>query len=151
MAKPYNAKEIVGSINRTISGDFGKTAFAILANVVFGSPVGNPTLWLNPAGAPSGYTGGHFRRNWIVSIGGFATTVIEGVDPAGASTVASGKAVIDRFTKSGQRLGPNLVIQNNVPYANRLAQGWSRQAAAGWVDRQVDAALILPGGRKDLP
>lgn len=150
-SRPYNGPEIVRAIRGTIGGDLGKTAFAILKNVVFGSPVGNPTLWQNPGGAPVGYVGGHFRRNWIVTIGGFSTGEIEGVDVAGATTVSSGKAVIDRYSKMKRNLGVNLIIQNNVPYANRLAQGWSRQAAAGWVDAAIDAALIIPGGAKPLP
>lgn len=137
-------------LERVLLDDFGKTAFAILRNLIFGSPVGNPTLWQNPGSVPAGYTGGHFRRNWIVSIGGFNETVIEGVDPAGAMTAAAGKSVIDGYV-ARRRPGPNLVIQNNVPYANRLAQGWSKQAAAGWVDRQIDAALPIPAGRRDLP
>ena len=150
-SKPYNGPEIVNTVRGVIGTDMGITAFQILKNVIFGSPVGNPTLWQNPAGAPAGYVGGHFRRNWIVSIGGFSTGVIEGVDPTGATTAASGKSVIDRFAKGKRNLGVNLIIQNNVPYANRLAQGWSRQAAAGWVDAAIDAALITPGGAKPLP
>ncbi len=150
-SKPYNANEIVRAIRGTITDDLGKTAFQILINVIFGSPVGNPTLWQNPASAPAGYVGGHFRRNWIVTIGGFSSTEIEGVDVAGATTAAAGKAVIDRYSKIPRNIGIALVIQNNVPYANRLAQGWSRQAAAGWVDSAVDAALGTPGGRRPLP
>ncbi len=151
-SRPYNGPEIVRAIRGTIGGDLGKTAFAILKNVVFGSPVGNPTLWKNPDSAPAGYVGGHFRRNWIVTIGGFSTGVIEGIDASGATTVASGKAVIDRYAKMKRNIGVNLIIQNNVPYANRLAQGHSkRQAPAGWVDAAIDAALIIPGGAKPLP
>lgn len=148
--KRFSARETTVKLQRTLIDDFGKTAFAILRNVVLGSPVGNPTLWKNPASAPAGYVGGHFRRNWIVSIGGFNNGIIDGIDPAGAATAAAGKNVIDSFVKGGKP-GPNLVIQNNVPYANRLAQGWSkRQAPAGWVDDQIDAATGTPGGREDL-
>jgi hypothetical protein len=100
-------------------------------------------------GAPPGYVGGHFRRNWQVTIGGFSDFELEGEDGTGASTLATGKAVIDGFVLGGG--GANLVIQNNVPYANRLAQGWSRQAKAGWVDRQIDAALPFPAGTKLVP
>ena len=148
--KPYNAREITISLERELLDDFGTTAFAILRNLIFGSPVGDPTRWQNPAGAPPGYVGGHFRRNWLVSIGGFNETEIEGVDPGGAATAAAGKREIDQYTRR-RRLGPNLVIQNNVPYANRLANGWSTQAPAGWVDRQIDAALGIPGGTEVVP
>lgn len=148
-SKRYNSREIVGQIRVEIGEDFGETAFAILRNLIFASPVGDPTRWQNPNSAPPGYVGGHFRRNWIVSLGGFNETIHEGVDVAGATTLAAGKRQIDIHEKSRRR-GVNLVIQNNVPYANRLAQGHSKQRKAGWVDRSIDAALTIPGGRKDL-
>jgi hypothetical protein len=149
-SRPYNAREITIRLERETLDDFGETAFAILRNLIFGSPVGNPTLWQFPDSAPDGYVGGHFRRNWLVSIGGFTDVEIGGVDPAGAATLASGRNKIDTFTRRGKP-GVNLVIQNNVPYANRLAQGHSTQAPAGWVNTQIDAALGIPGGREDLP
>lgn len=149
-SKPFNARETINAVNRALIDDLGDTAFAILRNLIFGSPVGNPSIWENPASAPEGYVGGHFRRNWIVSVGGFNETEIEGVDPAGAATAATGQAAIEAWKNAG-RLRANLVIQNNVPYANRLAQGWSRQAPAGWVDQQIDAALDFPGGTRVVP
>ncbi len=147
MAKRFNAREITRQLNIALDKDFGSTAFAILRNLVAGSPVGNPDLW--QSAAPAGYVGGHFRRNWQVTIGGFAEGELEGEDFTGAITLATGKAKIDAFARGPG--GANLVIQNNVPYANRLAQGWSRQAQAGWVDRQIDAALPFPGGSKVVP
>ena len=147
--RPFNAREIGGATRRALVDDVSDTAFAIFRNLVVGSPVGNPALWQNPASAPAGYVGGHFRRNWIVSLGGFTAGEIEGVDMNGATTIAQGKREIDQY-KAQNRLR-KLVIQNNVPYANRLAQGWSRQAEAGWVDNQIDAGLTLPGGTKVVP
>jgi hypothetical protein len=150
MAKIFNARETIRAVNVALIDDLGDTAFAILRNLIFGSPVGNPSLWQNPASAPEGYVGGHFRRNWIVSLGGFNESVIAGEDAVGAGTAAQGKAVITGW-KAARRIRTNIVIQNNVPYANRLAQGWSRQASAGWVDQQIDAALGFPGGAKVVP
>ncbi|GAF97668.1 unnamed protein product, partial [marine sediment metagenome] len=137
----------IRAVNAALLDDLGETVFAILRNLVVGSPVGNPSLWQNPASAPPGYVGGHFRRNWIVSIGGFNETEVEGVDNVGAATLAAGKATIEAWEKA-RRINTNIIIQNNVPYANRLALGWSRQASAGWVDKQIDAALPEPGGTK---
>ncbi len=147
--KPYNAREITIRLELELIQDFGETALAIARNLILGSPVGNPTLWQFPDSAPPGYVGGHFRRNWIVSIGGFNEAEIEGTDKAGASTVAAAKNEIRRY-QNRRRIGPNLVIQNNVPYANRLAQGHSTQAEAGWVDDEIAAGLTIPGGQKDL-
>ncbi len=145
-SKPYNPREITVQLERELMNDFGETAFAMLRNLIFASPVGNPSLW--QGSPPPGYVGGHFRRNWIVSIGGFNETVIEGTDPSGASTLATGKGQIDRHSKG--KPGPNLVLQNNVPYANRLALGHSSQAPEGWVDTELELALRIPGGTKDL-
>ena len=150
MAKLFRAREIIFQVNRALLDDVGDTAFAILRNLISGSPVGNPDHWLNPLSAPPGYVGGHFRRNWIVSLGGFNNAEVEGEDQVGAATQAQGKAVIEGW-KAAKRLRANIVIQNNVPYANRLALGWSRQAGSGWVDEEIDAALGFPGGVKVIP
>ena len=146
--KPFNAGEIFIQLKSETFDDFGETAFAILRNLITRSPVGDPTKWQNPEGAPPGYVGGHFRRNWLVSIGGFNETELDGIDQNGAPTLAAGLAQINRFKRA--KRGVNLVIQNNVPYANPLALGHSTQAKAGWVDRQIEAAISIPGGRKDL-
>jgi len=147
--KPFNAGEIRRQLDAETIEDFATTAAAVLRNLIFASPVGNPTLWQGGKdSAPPGYVGGHFRRNWVVSGGRAVETVVAGVDPAGASTFASGLNEIKRFENGPP--GLNLVIQNNVPYANRLALGHSTQAPSGWVDEEIDAALDTPGGRKDL-
>lgn len=146
--KPFDPREIFIQLKSETFEDFGETAFAILRNLISRSPVGDPTKWQNPEGAPPGYVGGHFRRNWVVSIGGFTEIELTGIDGTGAPTLAAGLAQIKRFERA--KKGVNLVIQNNVPYANQLALGHSTQAKAGWVDRQIDAALSIPGGRKDL-
>ena len=150
--KKFSPREITRQLNIALDKDFAATAFAVLRNVIAGSPVGNPDNWaLESLPPPPGYVGGHFRRNWQVSTGQDLGE-IEGVDTtAGAEPMARGKAVIDAKSATAGTGGIRLIIQNNVPYANRLAHGWSRQAEAGWIDRQVDAALPTPGGRKDLP
>lgn len=69
---------------------------------------------------------GRFRRNNIVSIGEpvFATTLE--LDPDGSETKAMGIAALSA-------LKPYTVvyIQNNLPYAERLENGHSKQAPAG--------------------
>ncbi len=146
--KEFNAGEIVVQLQAETFEDFGQTAFAILRNLITRSPVGDPTKWQNPESAPSGYVGGHFRRNWLVSIGGFNNTELDGTGSNGSATLATGNAEINRFKRA--KKGVNLILQNNVPYANQLALGHSTQAKAGWIDQQIDAALSIPGGTKDL-
>lgn len=149
--RPFSAREITRQLDIALDKDFGATAFAILRNLIAGSPVGNPDTWKETSlPPPPGYVGGHFRRNWQVATG-FISGELEGEDlSGGAEPMARGKAVIDGAVRTAGLRGVRLIIQNNVPYANRLAQGWSRQAKAGWVDRQIDAALPFPPGRKVL-
>ena len=145
--KIFNATEISIQLQKELFADFGQTAFAILRNLITRSPVGNPDNWQNPDAAPPGYVGGHFRRNWIVSIGGFNTTELAGDAEPIAFTMARGKNQINVWARTR---AARLVIQNNVPYANQLARGHSLQAEAGWVDVEVDLALRFPPGVKDL-
>jgi hypothetical protein len=146
--KPFDAGEILRQLEEELFDDFGETALAIARNLITRSPVGDPDRWQDPDAAPPGYVGGHFRRNWIVSVGGFNEAILEGVDPNGAPTIAAAVAQIEAFKRG--TFGLNLVIQNNVPYANRLAQGHSTLAEAGWVDEEIEVALEVPGGQKDL-
>ncbi len=146
--KPFNAIEISVQLEKELFDDVGKTAFAILRNLITRSPVGDPENWqAGPESAPPGYVGGHFRRNWLVSIGGFNTTELAGEEEPIAFTLGRGKNVINTFAAAR---AARLVIQNNVPYANRLAQGHSEQAKAPWVDEEINLALRFPGGIKDL-
>ena len=151
--KPFSPEEIAQALEDALVEDFGETAAAILRNVITGSPVGNPDAWKSTdfgrLPGPPGYVGGHFKRNWIVSIGGPTNTVEPGEDITGGVPLAAGLAQIEGFKR--QPIGVNLVIQNNVPYANALALGHSKQRAAGWVDVQIDAALSIPGGSEVLP
>lgn len=145
--KTFNAIEISVQLQEELYADAGQTAFAILRNLITRSPVGDPENWQNPDAAPPGYVGGHFRRNWLVSIGGFNTTELSGQEEPIAFTLGRGKNQINQFVRSR---AANLVIQNNVPYANRLALGHSLQAEFPWVDEEIDLALRFPGGTRDL-
>jgi len=145
--KPFNSREISVQLQKELYDDAGETAFAILRNLIVRSPVGNPDNWQFPDSAAPGYVGGHFRRNWLVSIGGFNETELAGQEEPIAFTLGRGKNQINTFKRSR---AARLVIQNNVPYANRLAQGWSLQADAGWIDEEIDFALRIPGGTRDL-
>jgi len=147
--KIYDPLEITVTLQRTLFEDAAETAFAILRNLVIASPVGDPENWQNPDSAPAGYVGGHFRRNWLVSLGGINPAEIEGADEPAASTLARGKAQIETWGATA-KFNTQLVIQNNVPYAERLAQGHSEQAKPPWVQDSIDLALRFPGGTRDL-
>lgn len=147
--KRFDPLEISVTLQNVLFEDAAETAFAILRNLVFASPVGDPENWQNPDSAAPGYVGGHFRRNWIVSLGGINPTELPGAGEPVASTLARGKAQTDTWAKTG-RANTQLVIQNNAPYARRLAEGHSLQAEPGWVDDAIDLGLFIPGGTREL-
>lgn len=107
---------------------FKRATAELLAKLVFANPVGNPDLWKH---SRSGYVGGHSRRNWqIVTLPGAAQDKVGGppIDPYAAA------AGIQLQTK-------RIWIENPVPYMQRLNEGWSSQAPAGWIDDALRAVL----------
>lgn len=71
---------------------------------------------------------GRFRGNWTVSINQPDGSMSDAVDPAGGATIAKGASAI-----TGIREPRIVYVQNNLPYAERLENGWSKQAPAGVV------------------
>lgn len=103
-----------------------RIAVAEIANrVIYRSPVGDAEYWEKPP--PPGYAGGRFRGNWSYGFGSVPTDFSSAIDPSGASTLS-------RITGSiVDRAGVHY-IANNLPYAQRIEDGWSeRQAPFGVV------------------
>lgn len=73
---------------------------------------------------------GRFRGNWIVSKNAANTTSSQVADKNGGQTITKGSGVIDTFKMNADS---RIIIQNNLPYANRLENGWSKQAPNGMV------------------
>ncbi|MGB1066170.1 MAG: HK97 gp10 family phage protein [Paracoccaceae bacterium] len=73
---------------------------------------------------------GRFRGNWIVSKNAANTTSSQVTDKNGGQTITKGSGVIDTFKMNADS---RIIIQNNLPYANRLENGWSKQAPNGMV------------------
>jgi hypothetical protein len=69
---------------------------------------------------------GRFRASWQV-----------GENAAPGGQVGPGDygstPALQRTGYSQERVGNVYSVHNNLPYAERLAQGWSDQAPAGWV------------------
>lgn len=101
-----------------------RVALEVFRRVIFKSPVGNPTLWANPNSAPPGYVGGRFRANWQIN----TTLTRETIDGTGDPTAVG----ISALNRVRQPYG-TIWVFNNVPYAQRLEEGWSGQAPAGVV------------------
>lgn len=85
------------------------------------SPVGNPDIWKYP-NAPEGYIGGHFRINNQYKFGSIPDSEIDGTDASGSTAMAAVVAGIYSAPVAGVHY-----IANNVPYAQRLEDGWSGQ------------------------
>jgi hypothetical protein len=135
------------------------------------SPVGDPSTWKRNPNQPkvfgkvraksgwqmgfmsaessnfsmsgAGYVGGRFRANWQMSIGSPAVGELDAIDEDGSATLAAHAG-----TLATARAGEVQYIINNLPYAQRLESGWSRQAPLGLVaitvvewNNIVDAAV----------
>lgn len=112
------------------------------------SPVGDASYWLKRP--PAGYTGGRFRGGWQMSIGSPPTGITRLIDKDGSATLAAHASVL-----SAAKAGQVQYLVNNLPYAKRIEEGWSRQAPYGLValtvvewNNIVDAAVngVKTGG-----
>jgi hypothetical protein len=90
------------------------------------SPVGDATYWKHKP--PPGYVGGRFRGNWQLGVGTIPAGETGRIDPAGSATLG---AIISEVPV--QAAGKVFYLANNVPYAQRIEDGWSRQAPTGLV------------------
>jgi len=83
---------------------------------------------LYPDRQGKGYVGGRFRGAWDVSLNFASTKPPDRIDPNGAETIAAAQVALENFVA-----GPSIYLVNNMPYAQRLEYGWSKQAPAGMV------------------
>lgn len=76
---------------------------------------------------------GRARANWIASVGMPDTRQLEAAeqDPIDqAQTALSELKDIDK-----------IIIQNNLPYIQRLNNGWSLQASPGYIQAEIQAVI----------
>lgn len=71
---------------------------------------------------------GRFRNNWQTTGQAPATGLIAGVDPTGNKAVNSAATFI-----TNSPVWNTFTLTNNLPYAERLEYGWSKQAPIGMV------------------
>lgn len=118
LVKTY--KERADLVVRKIVLDMG-------TRIIMRSPVGDGAYWQHPP--PKGYTGGHFRANWQYGESTIPPGIVADFDKSGNATIQK----LISAVKPGAA-GKVLYLTNNLPYAQRLEQGWSyRQAPAGVV------------------
>ncbi len=78
---------------------------------------------------------GRARANWQISIGSPMTDETGSTDAQGALS-RNAETIGTHRASAGQEL----YLQNNVPYIERLNEGWSAQAGAGFVEKALLAA-----------
>jgi len=92
---------------------------------------------------------GRARANWLVGINRPRREVKN--KGALVGTVAAGQAAA-----AASKAGDTVYISNNLPYINRLNDGWSGQAPPGFVEASVRDAILAarrikivrsPGGK----
>jgi hypothetical protein len=120
-------------------------ALEILRLVIFGTPVGNKTIWLEPGKARVGYVGGRARANWFVGLGQASKFESDETDASGSGTMERGKAAIQRSTP-----GQDIHLCNNLPYIVPLNRGHSHQAPEGWIERAVQAGMNVANSKRVL-
>jgi len=85
---------------------------------------------------------GQFRANWLLSVDTPDLSVQEG--PGGALAAKSSTAIASYAAVQGF---PVIWLQNNLPYAGRLEDGYSKQAPNGMVALTVAELSAKYGGR----
>jgi len=95
-------------------------------SVIEMSPVGDGVYWRRPP--PKGYVGGRFRGNWDYGFNAAPKQQFDVVDKTGAMSMGRVLMGLSAAPTAGIHY-----IANNLPYAERLENGWSRQAPVGMV------------------
>lgn len=117
-------KKALSDIDKAIDKTMRSTALQLFAVIIKRTPVGNPSLWQNDP--PAGYVGGSLRANWQATINAPASGVVSSTD--GAAALNSARSVTARY-----KVGDDMYLTNNLPYAQRVEDGWSQQRPQGMV------------------
>lgn len=110
-----NANQVVGEI-----------VVGVARELDMRSPVGDASYWVSAP--PKGYVGGRFRANWQLGIGAKKTGIVNAVDTGGSIAFPAIAAGVPE-----EAAGNVFFLSNNLPYAQRIESGWSRQAPTGLV------------------
>jgi hypothetical protein len=76
---------------------------------------------------------GRFRGNWQTTVAAPATGNLNRDDKGGSEAIAAGVGAL-----TNAKAGDTVWIVNNLPYAQRLENGWSDQAPTGMVRLTVN-------------
>jgi hypothetical protein len=119
---------------RATKGDIEKAARAValdmFSRIIVHSPVDT----------------GRFRGNWMIDVSIVPEGWAEQYDRSGQATIDKSRAMLSAY-----KLGYEIHIRNNVPYAVRLENGWSQQAPAGVVKvSMLEIGAITAGAARRI-
>lgn len=118
-----------------------KVVIDVGSSLVEKSPVGDAVAWKSKP--PKGYVGGRFRGNWQygnLSEAGVPMAELPDIDPTGQVSIDRIEAGVPMAAA-----GKLHIIKNNLPYAQRLEDGWSKQAPSGMVGLTVAEYQTIVG------
>lgn len=95
---------------------FRKIALEMFSRVILNTPVKS----------------GRARANWQIAIGSVPNGVLQLEDKSGSATISAADAAA-----AGLKAGDVIYLANNLPYIQRLEDGYSGQAPAGMVGLTV--------------
>lgn len=109
-------------LNEFVEKSMRSVALSFFRNVTFASPVDT----------------GRFRANWVVGVN---TPDDDSYPRRTSQNTATQRArqELKKFTYTGNQV---IFINNNLPYARRLNDGWSKQAGKFFVERAAQQAGI---------
>ena len=79
---------------------------------------------------------GRAKGNWLVGVNSVKTAIVEKEDKSGSGAILEGASEIKKA-----EFGDVIHIINNLPYINKLNDGSSTQAPAGFVESAVERAV----------
>jgi hypothetical protein len=79
---------------------------------------------------------GRARGNWVASLGGPVTSILDTEDKSGQETISRNNSTIGRSKPHG-----DIWLSNNLPYISRLNEGSSSQAPAMFVEQAIQIGL----------
>lgn len=101
----------------------------ISVRLVNRSPVGDPPSWKQqPPHVPRNYLPGTFKNNWCLGVDQVDPDIFYSQDITGSNSITRMALAIPRWP-----IGHTYYFCNNLPYAQALEDGWSRQAPYGMV------------------
>ena len=109
---------IISDLEKTTSDAVKKLTLDVTANLIETTPVDT----------------GHARANWVPSIGEPSRG-----EQSSAAAQVSGQAAVATATQIDQPV----YVSNNVPYIQKLNEGSSTQAPAGFIQRAVQRAIKM--------